>query len=232
MSAISDLERGRTRFPYQDSLARLADALALSEPAWTEFITSASRRLAPAEAGLVLKPFPAAPIEDLARAQRVRPVHDPGELGDDIWESDDELAEFLADLRVIRTLALGQAAMRDVVIDTGTASLLQRREAPPWVPGQLGVMREWDERRRGRLEAWTAGRPIIPFDPRIAQLWGELTGQAKLRGRPRPQNHTWIAACCLRYGIPLVALNSADLGDFAEHHGLILLGEREGGRLR
>jgi len=47
------------------------------------------------------------PIEDLARAQRVRPVHDPGELGDDIWESDDELAEFLADLRVIRTLALG-----------------------------------------------------------------------------------------------------------------------------
>ena len=105
--AISDLERGRTRFPYQDSLARLADALALSEPARTEFITSASRRLAPAEADLVLKPFPAAPIEDLARAQRVRPVHDPGELGDDIWESDDELAEFLADLRVIRTLALG-----------------------------------------------------------------------------------------------------------------------------
>ena len=25
----------------------------------------------------------------------------------DIWESDDELAEFLADLRVLRTLALG-----------------------------------------------------------------------------------------------------------------------------
>ena len=76
-------------------------------------------------------------------------------------------------------------------------------------------MREWDESRRGRLDAWTAGRPVIPFDPRIAQLWGELTGQAKLRGRPRPQNHTWIAACCLRYGIPLVALNTADFGDFA-----------------
>jgi len=67
---------------------------------------------------------------------------------------------------------------------------------------------------------------------RIAQLWGELTGQAKLRGRPRPQNHTWIAACCLRYGIPLVTLNSADFGDFAEHHGLILLGEREAARPR
>ena len=27
--AVGDLERGRTRFPYQDSLARLADALGL-----------------------------------------------------------------------------------------------------------------------------------------------------------------------------------------------------------
>jgi transcriptional regulator with XRE-family HTH domain len=105
--AISDLERGRTRFPYQDSLGRLADALALGEPARTEFITSASRRLAPAEGGMVLRPFQLAPIEDLARAQHALPVHDPVELGDDIWESDDELTEFLADLRLIRTRALG-----------------------------------------------------------------------------------------------------------------------------
>jgi transcriptional regulator with XRE-family HTH domain len=105
--AISDLERGRTRFPYQDSLARLADALALGGPARTEFITSASRRLAPADAGTVLRQLPPEPIEDLARAQHARPVHDPVELGDDIWESDDELAEFLADLRLIRTHALG-----------------------------------------------------------------------------------------------------------------------------
>jgi len=59
------------------------------------------------EAGEMLRQFQLAPIEDLARAQRVQPVHDPGELGDDIWESDDELAAFLAELRVIRTLTLG-----------------------------------------------------------------------------------------------------------------------------
>ena len=107
MRAISDLERGRTRFPYQDSLARLADGLALGGSARTEFITSASRRLAPAEAGMVLRQLPPAPIEDLARAQHARLVHDPVELGGDIWESDDELAEFLADLRLIRTHAQG-----------------------------------------------------------------------------------------------------------------------------
>ena len=95
--AISDLERGRTRFPYQDSLGRLADALGLRGPARTEFTTAASRRLAmPGAAGgapdgrIVLRPPQAPAIEELARAQRARAVSDPEELGDDIWESDAE----------------------------------------------------------------------------------------------------------------------------------------------
>jgi hypothetical protein len=35
-------------------------------------------------------------IEDLAWAQHAQPVADPGELAADIWESDAELAAFLA----------------------------------------------------------------------------------------------------------------------------------------
>jgi hypothetical protein len=73
------------------------------------------------------------------------------------------------------------------------------------------------------LDAWTAGRPVIPYDARIAGLWGELAGQAQLRGRPRLQSHTWIAACCLRYQVPLMALDPAGFCDFAKHHGLVLL---------
>jgi predicted nucleic acid-binding protein len=135
-------------------------------------------------------------------------------------------------------------AVRDVVIDTGAASLLQRRQAPPWVLRQLAgariwltfitvgeladwaVRRKWDEPRRGRLDAWTAGRPVIPYDARIARLWGELAGQARLRGQPRPPNHAWIAACCLRYQLPLLTLHPADFGDFGRFHGLTLLGDR------
>jgi predicted nucleic acid-binding protein len=134
--------------------------------------------------------------------------------------------------------------MRDVVIDTDVASLLQKRQAPPWVLRQLAdarvwltfvtvgelakwaVARKWGQDRRGRLEAWVATRPVIPYDSQIAWVWGELAGSAQLRGRPRPQNDTWIAACCLRYQVPLVTLNTADFGDFATHHGLVLLGER------
>jgi hypothetical protein len=45
-------------------------------------------------------------IEDLARSQHAEPVADPGELAADIWESDAELEEFLADLRASRNASL------------------------------------------------------------------------------------------------------------------------------
>lgn len=117
--AISDLERGRTRFPYQDSLGRLADALGLRGQARSEFTAAAGRRLGTTEAATARRdqtgsrpPEPAAigepvAIEELARAQRAQPVPDPGELGGDIWESDAELAAFLADLRAARPVPLG-----------------------------------------------------------------------------------------------------------------------------
>jgi toxin FitB len=134
--------------------------------------------------------------------------------------------------------------VRDVVIDTDVASLLQKHQAPPWVlhhlagariwltfvtvgePAKWAVVRKWGQDRRGHLDAWTAGRPVIPYDTQIARIWDELAGAAQLRGRPRPQNDTWIAACRVRYQVPLVTLNTADFSDFATRHGLLLLGEQ------
>lgn len=48
---ISDLERGYTKWPYRDSLNRLADALALDAQPRATFIASAGRRRAGASAG-------------------------------------------------------------------------------------------------------------------------------------------------------------------------------------
>jgi hypothetical protein len=112
-AAVGGLVTGRTRFPYQDSLGRLADGLGLGGQARIEFTAAAGRRIATPEAArapgnpIVLRtPEPDA-IEELALAQRARPVPDPGELGGDIWESDAELAAFLADLRASRPVPLG-----------------------------------------------------------------------------------------------------------------------------
>jgi toxin FitB len=56
---------------------------------------------------------------------------------------------------------------------------------------------------------------------------GTITAGAQRRGRPRPLNDTWIAACCIQAGLPLLTLNRRDFAQFAhfaEHEGLVLLG--------
>jgi transcriptional regulator with XRE-family HTH domain len=59
--AISDLERGRTRRPYPDSLNRLATGLGLDDQARAEFIAAAGRRLGPARAAITPRPPAAKP---------------------------------------------------------------------------------------------------------------------------------------------------------------------------
>lgn len=45
-------------------------------------------------------------IDELARSQHATVVSDSHELADEIWESDDELSAFLADLRASRNASL------------------------------------------------------------------------------------------------------------------------------
>jgi tetratricopeptide (TPR) repeat protein/transcriptional regulator with XRE-family HTH domain len=90
---ISDLERGRTRWPYPDSVHRLADALELSGAPRAEFITAAGRRLAgtaragsaqagSARAGSAAPPGTGAPREASKRVvPRLLPAAVPGFVG-------------------------------------------------------------------------------------------------------------------------------------------------------
>lgn len=120
-------------------------------------------------------------------------------------------------------------------------SLLLKGREPEWVGAALlgatvwltfvtigelakwAAVRSWGSPARRRLETWLAGRPIIPYDEEVALVWGSLAGAAQLRGRPRPQNDTWVAACCTRHSVPLLTLNTKDFVDFATHDGLVLL---------
>lgn len=133
--------------------------------------------------------------------------------------------------------------MGDVVIDTDVASVLQKGRAPAWVTGRVAgqrvwlsfvtvgelwkwaEVRSWGATSRDQLTTWIARRPVLPYDEDVARTWGRLAAGAQRRGRPRPQNDTWIAACCIRHGVPLITLNAKDFKDFAQHDGLILLGE-------
>jgi len=56
-------------------------------------------------------------------------------------------------------------------------------------------LRNWGPARRGSLDDWLADKPVIPGSKAVARLWGELSATATRRGRPRPVNDTWVAAC-------------------------------------
>lgn len=132
--------------------------------------------------------------------------------------------------------------MQRLILDTDVASLSIKGRLPltmlrALVGAETGItfvtlgelqrwatIRQWGTNKRVELEAWLAAHPALPYDDEVARIWGDISAHATRRGRPRPQNDTWIAACCLAYDLPLATLNVRDFRDFAEHEGLVLLG--------
>jgi predicted nucleic acid-binding protein len=132
--------------------------------------------------------------------------------------------------------------VQPVVLDTDVASLLHRRKLIGPVATRLvgreplitfvtfgeltkwAEIRHWGPHRREELAAWLSGVPVLPGDEAVGAVWGRLSAAAFQRGRPRPVNDMWIAACCLAHQVPLATLNFKDFEDFTQHHGLRILG--------
>jgi toxin FitB len=130
-----------------------------------------------------------------------------------------------------------------VVLDTDVASLAFRDRLPGTLAARLAgrtlclsfvtvaEMTVWAEVRRWKpgnvaaLQEWTRSFVRLPYDDDVATIWGRIQAAAILRGRARPQNDTWVAACCLERGIPLATRNVKDYIDFADHDGLTLITE-------
>jgi predicted nucleic acid-binding protein len=89
-----------------------------------------------------------------------------------------------------------------------------------WKGAQI---QQWGGVRRAALDLWLAREMILSADLDVARVWGVITAGAGRRGRTRPLNDSWIAACCLESGLPLLTLNRRDFADFTEHDGLVLL---------
>ncbi len=89
------------------------------------------------------------------------------------------------------------------------------------------VLRSWGPRKLASLADWRQHVVTLPYSERVAVRWGELQAHAERRGRPRPVNDTWIAACCLVRDLPLATLNVKDFNDFADHDGLRIIGVNE-----
>jgi predicted nucleic acid-binding protein len=129
-----------------------------------------------------------------------------------------------------------------LVLDTDTISLYRKRRLPAAqvrlvntglifvtfvTVGELhkwAFVHRWGATRGGAMDIWLSRTTILPYDPAVARTWGTIAGRAQLRGRRRPDNDTWIAACCIHARLPLLTQNRRDYVDFATHDGLWLLG--------
>lgn len=128
-----------------------------------------------------------------------------------------------------------------VVLDTDVASLLLKKRLPTRLAARLdrepvcitfvtlaeltqwADLRRWGPARRASLQNWLDGMPVLPGGEAVASCWGIISANARRRGRPRPQNDTWVAACCLEYELPLTTRNTKDFVDFVEHEGLVVI---------
>lgn len=135
--------------------------------------------------------------------------------------------------------------MSPIVLDTDVASAILRGRLPdplysrltgqtwcmPFVTlGELTkwtVLRSWGPRKLAELTEWRHRTVTLPYSEQVAVTWGELQARAVQRGRPRPVNDTWIAACCLVRDLPLATLNLKDYIDLAEYERLRILGFNE-----
>lgn len=131
--------------------------------------------------------------------------------------------------------------MERVVLDTDVASLSLKRRVPSPIMTRLigkqpcitfitlgeltqwAELREWGRRNREALGHWLNGVIVLPYTDDVAITWGQISASAIRRGRPRPANDSWIAACALTYGLPLATLNVKDFEDFVTHEGLTLI---------
>jgi predicted nucleic acid-binding protein len=128
-----------------------------------------------------------------------------------------------------------------IVLDTDVASGTLRNRLPERLKARLAghtmcitfvtvgelakwrALRDWGPQRVAGLARWRERVAVLQYDEAVAAVWGQLQARAQQRGRPRPQNDTWIAACCLVDDLPLATLNTKDFADFAERDGLSLI---------
>jgi tRNA(fMet)-specific endonuclease VapC len=68
----------------------------------------------------------------------------------------------------------------------------------------------WGQSRRRRLTMFLQGYPVIQSTPEICVLWGRITAACEHQGRRILAADAWIAACALRFDVPLITHNRKD----------------------
>ncbi len=75
---------------------------------------------------------------------------------------------------------------------------------------------KWGDTKRRALEATLRQFVVVPYDKETAACYGRLVAERQRGGRPISLNDAWIAACAVRFGIPLVTHNARDFSGISD----------------
>jgi len=116
-----------------------------------------------------------------------------------------ELAKLLPDKKVISWVT--QNDEEDFYLSTLTFGELHKgiSKLPP--SKRKAYLHQWVEYElKERFE-----NRIIDIDLKVAKVWGEIQGQAELKGRPMPAIDSLIAATGLAHDLIVVTRNTSDM---------------------
>jgi tRNA(fMet)-specific endonuclease VapC len=68
----------------------------------------------------------------------------------------------------------------------------------------------WGNEKRLRLETTLRNFLVIPYDHEIAKVYGRIMADSERSGHRMSLGDAWIAACAVRYELPLVTHNAKD----------------------
>lgn len=116
--------------------------------------------------------------------------------------------------------------VRYVVLDTDVASASLRDRLAPGLRARLAGCawsvsfvtvgelwqwadaRSWGRQSRAQLTDWLDHVVVVDSDELVSREWGRSVAAARLRGRPRPTNGSWIAACYVARALPPATPNA------------------------
>lgn len=82
--------------------------------------------------------------------------------------------------------------------------------------------RKWSVERIESTKATLQRYVVIPYNDRLARVWGDIAAATELAGKTMGENDCWIAAVASMYGMPL-ATNNVGHFSLAETLGYIRL---------
>ena len=74
----------------------------------------------------------------------------------------------------------------------------------------------WGDKKQKSLESTLQNFVVLPYDNEMARCYGKLVAARQRTGHDISLNDAWIAACAVRFKLPLITHNAKDFKNISD----------------